>query len=332
MTTKQTRQQQRGARALAWTMTAALAGAAMAPAHAAEIRIGFQKGSGLLSLIKAQGTMEKALAGHQLKWVEFPAGPQMLEALNAGSIDFGSTGAPPPVFAQAAGIDLLYVGAEPAPVTSEAIFVPKDSPLRTVAALKGKRVAFQKGSGSHFLLASALHRAGLSLADIVPVYLSPSDARAAFASGSIDAWVVWDPYFAAAQQAYQVRVLADYTGLPLANGFYLSSRRFAQQSPQLVRQLLAQVAQSGQWANAHPQEVSAALARQTGLPAAIAAAWIGRTRFGATPVSAEIAANQQRVADLFYAQKLLPQKVDVASRVWVWQAAAGAGPANGAAR
>ncbi|MET0266795.1 MAG: sulfonate ABC transporter substrate-binding protein [Duganella sp.] len=296
-------------------------------AQAAEIRIGFQKGSGLLSLIKAQGTMEKALTGHKIKWIEFPAGPQMLEALNAGSIDFGSTGAPPPVFAQAAGIDLMYVGAEPAPVNSEAIFVAKDSPLRTVAALKGKRVAFQKGSGSHFLLASALQKAGLKISDIVPVYLSPSDARAAFASGSIDAWVVWDPYFASAQQAYQVRVLADYTGLPLANGFYLASRRFVQQSPQLVSSLLDQVALSGQWANAHPKDVGATLAQQTGLPTAIAATWIARSRFGATPVTPEIVANQQRVADLFFEQKLIPKPVSIASRVWTWQPRA-AVPAN----
>jgi sulfonate transport system substrate-binding protein len=295
-------------------------------AESAEIRIGFQKGSGLLSMIKAQGTMEKALPGHQIKWIEFPAGPQMLEALNAGSIDFGSTGAPPPVFAQAGGVDLLYVGAEPAPVSSEAIFVPKDSTLRTVAQLKGKRVAFQKGSGSHFLLASALYKAGLTIRDIVPVYLSPSDARAAFVSGSIDAWVVWDPYFASAQKSYQVRVLADYTGLPLANGFYLASRRFTQQSPQLVNGLLEQVSASGQWANAHPKETGASLAQQTGLPADIVSTWLARTRFGATPVTPAIVANQQRVADLFYEQKLIPKPVNIASRVWTWQPKPGVRP------
>lgn len=302
-----------------WIVALFAAAALPLAAHSAEIRIGFQKGSGLLSMIKAQGSMEKALTGHQVKWIEFPAGPQMLEALNAGSIDFGSTGAPPPVFAQAGGVELLYVGAEPAPVHSEAIFVPKDSPLRTVAALKGKRVAFQKGSGSHFLLASALNQAGLKIADIVPVYLSPSDARAAFVSGSIDAWVVWDPYFASAQKAYQVRVLADYTGLPLANGFYLASRRFVQQSPQLVGALLEQVSASGQWAYAHPQQTAASLAQLTGLPADIVATWLARSRFGATPVTPAIVANQQRVANLFYEQKLIPKQVDIASRVWAWQ-------------
>lgn len=283
---------------------------------AAEIRIGFQKGSGLLSMMKTQGV---ALPGHQLKWIEFPAGPQMLEALNAGSIDFGSTGAPPPIFAQAGGVDLLYVGAEPAPVNSEALFVPKDSPIRTVADLKGKRVAFQKGSGSHFLLASALQKAGLKFSDITPIYLSPSDARAAFVSKGIDAWVVWDPYFASAQKAYQVRVLSDYTGLPLANGFYLTSRKFAEQSPQLVSALLEQVRATGKWAGEHQKEVSALLARQTGVPADIVATWMQRSRFGATPVTPDIVANQQRVADLFYQQKLIPKTVNIASRVWAWQ-------------
>ncbi len=287
--------------------------------RAGEIRIGFQKSTGLLSIMKAQGTVEKAFAGQQIKWIEFPAGPQLLEALNAGSIDFGSTGAPPPVFAQAAGIDLMYVGAEPAPINSEAIFVPKDSPLRTVADLKGKRVAFQRGSGSHFLLASALQKAGLKISDIVSVYLSPSDARAAFVSGGIDAWVVWDPYFAAAQKAYQVRVLADYTGLPLANGFYLTSRRFVQQSPAAVAALLEQVRLTGKWATEHPKEISAMLAQQTGLPGDIVDTWLHRSRYGATPVTPAIAANQQQVADVFYQQKLIPKPINIASRVWTWQ-------------
>lgn len=287
-------------------------------AHGAGITIGFQKSSGLLGILKHQATLEKTLHGQTIRWVEFPAGPQMLEALNAGSIDFGSTGAPPPVFGQAAGIDLLYVAAEPAPVSSEAIFVARTSPLRTVADLKGKRVAFQKGSGSHYLLAAALQKAGLNMADIQPIYLAPADARAAFVSGGIDAWVVWDPYFAAAQQAYQVRVLTDYTGLPQANGFYLASRRFATQSPQVLGALLEQVAATGAWANGHPQEVAALLAPQMGLPVEIVATWQRRTSYGAVPVSPAIAASQQRVADLFYQQKLIPAKVNVAGSVWRW--------------
>jgi len=285
------------------------------------IRIGFQKGGGLLTMLKQQGAVEKALAprGTQVRWIEFPAGPQMLEALNAGSIDFGTTGAPPPIFAQAAGIDVVYVGAEPPPVQSEAIIVKPDSPIRTVAQLKGKKVAFAKGSGSHLLLVSALHKAGLSLRDVQAVFLGPSEARAAFDGGSVDAWVVWDPYLAAAQKAYGARVVADYTGLLQANGFYLSSRPFLQRSPGTVAVLLEQIAAAGQWANTHQKEMVALMAPQVGVAPDVITTWLGRAHAGVTPVTPAIVANQQKVADLFYQEKLIPRPVTIAGHTWTWQ-------------
>jgi sulfonate transport system substrate-binding protein len=161
-------------------------------------------------------------------------------------------------------------------VNSEALFVPKDSPARSVADLKGKRVAFQKGSGSHFLLASALQKAGLKFSDITPVYLSPSDARAAFVSGGIDAWVVWDPYFASAQKAYQVRVLSDYSGLPQANGFYLASRNCGAIAATGVGAAGAGEA-DGQMGKRASKEVSTLLTQQTGVPADIVATWMQRS-------------------------------------------------------
>ncbi len=303
--------------AVALTLSAPAAQAA----DAALVRIGFQKGGGLLTMLKQQGSVEKAFApqGTKIKWVEFPAGPQMLEALNAGSIDFGTTGAPPPIFAQAAGIDLVYVGAEPPPVQSEAIIVRRDSPIRTVAQLKGRKVAFAKGSGSHLLLVSALNKAGLSLRDIQPIFLGPSEARAAFDGGSVDAWVVWDPYLAAAQKTYQARVLADYTGLLQANGFYLASRGFVQRSPQAVGTLLEQIAAAGKWANTHQKEMVALMVPQVGVPADVITTWLGRAHAGVTPITPEIVANQQRVADLLYREKLIPKPVTVAGHTWLWQ-------------
>lgn len=303
---------------IGWLMALLLAAG---PAQAAEtVRIGFQKGGGLLTMLKRQGSVEKALAasGTTVRWIEFPAGPQILEALNAGSIDFGTTGAPPPIFAQAAGIDFVYVGAEPPPIAGEAIIVPGASPIRTVAQLKGKRVAFVKGSGSHLLLVAALNRAGLSIRDVQPIYLGPSEARAAFDGGSIDAWVVWDPYLAAAQKAYAARVVADYTGLLQANGFYLAARPFVQRAPQVVGILLEQIAQAGQWANTHQQEMVALMAPQVGVAPDVIATWLGRGKAGVMPVDAAIVANQQKVADLFYREKLIPQPVTIARRVWTW--------------
>lgn len=290
------------------------------PVQAADqaLRVGYQKGGGLLAVLKAQGTLERAFAaqGYHLSWREFQAGPQLLEALNAGSIDVGYTGSPPPIFAQAAGIDLVYLGAEPASEAVEAILVPDASPIHDVAGLKGRKVAVQKGSSANFLLVAALEKAGLGFKDIQPVYLPPADARAAFASGSVDAWVVWDPYLAAIQQSQPVRVLADYKGLLHANSFYEGSRRFADAHPEAIRLLLAELAQAGAWASAHKPEVSRILAAQIGLPEAVIATWQARTRYGATALTPEIIAVQQQTADIFHAQGLIPRAVDVSQAVW----------------
>lgn len=295
------------------------AGASAAPANT--LRIGYQKGGGLLTLMKSQGRLEKTLAphGYQVRWIEFPAGPQMLEALHAGSVDIASTGAPPPIFAQAAGVDLVYVGAEPGTIAGEAIIVPDGSPIRSVAGLKGKKVALQKGSGSHFLLVAALQKAGLQYSDIVPVYITPADARAAFVSGSLDAWVVWDPYLAAAQDKLKARVLADFQGLMEINGFYEASRAFVDKAPHIIAAVLAQVKETGNWALQHQTDVAAMIAAQTGLAPRVVATWQGRTRFGTMPVTPDIVANQQKVADIFYELKLIPRKIDVGAQVWRWQ-------------
>jgi len=292
----------------------------LAPVQAAEqqLRIGYQKGGGLLAVLKAQGTLEQALGaqGYQVSWREFQAGPQLLEALNAGSIDVGYTGSPPPIFAQAAGVDLVYLGAEPASEAVEAIVVPNGSSIRDVSALKGKKVAVQKGSSANFLLVAALNKAGLTLKDIQPVYLAPADARAAFANGSVDAWAIWDPYLAAIQQGQSVRVLADYKGLLHANSFYEGSRRFADAHPQAIHLLLAELAKAGAWANSHKPEVSRILAAQIGLPEPVIATWQARAGYGVTPLTPEIIAIQQKTADIFYDQGLIPRKVDVSRAVW----------------
>jgi sulfonate transport system substrate-binding protein len=299
-----------------------LAGSVLAQAHAEEtVRIGFQKGGGLALAVKKQGLLERALAprGVAVKWIEFPAGPQMLEAMNAGSLDFGATGAPPPVFSQAAGADLVYVAAEPPPITSEAIIVRQDSAIRSVADLRGKRVAFQRGSGSHLLLVAALEKAGLGIRDVKPTYLAPSEARAAFEAGAIDAWVIWDPYLGAAQQAYRPRVIADRTGLLPAYGFYLTSRKLVERAPATVSTILDQFAAAGLWANTHQKEMVELMAPQVGVPKEVIATWLGRTRAGAIPVTAEIADSQQKVADLLYREKLIPRPVTIAGHVWSWK-------------
>ncbi|ALK33362.1 sulfonate ABC transporter substrate-binding protein [Burkholderia plantarii] len=298
-------------------LSAGFAGSAAAQGAGHVLRIGYQK-AGLLAVVKAQGALETRLAalGYTVKWFEFPAGPQLLEALNANSIDFGYTGAPPPVFAQAGGVRFVYVGAEPPAPHNEAIFVKAGSPIRDVAGLRGKKVALQKGSSSNYLLLAALNKAGLRYGDIQPVYLAPADARAAFESGDVDAWVVWDPYYAAAQSALKVRTLSDYTGLVASYNFYEATRDFAGAHADIVAAVLRQLRETGRWVNAHPADTAAIIAPKVGLDTALVEAWFRRVPFGAVPVDERIVASQQAVADAFYGVKLIPAKLDVAAAVW----------------
>jgi sulfonate transport system substrate-binding protein len=284
------------------------------------LRIGFQKGGGLLGLLKAQGRLEKTLSaqGWSLTWHEFPAGPQLLEAMNAGSVDFGYTGAPPPIFAQAADKDIVYVGAEPSGPSAEAIVVKSGSALASAADLKGKRIAVQKGSSANFLLVAALEKAGIAFTDIQPIYLAPADARAAFESDRVDAWSIWDPYLAAIQSSLKVRVVADYTGLLRTNSFYESSRSFSTRSPQQLSLVLEELSRAGAWAVANPAAVAEQLAPQLGLPKDVVETWQRRTRYGVLPIDAGIIATQQKVADTFFEHKLIPKKIDVAAAVWRW--------------
>jgi len=292
------------------------AGLTQAADPAGTVRVGFQK-AGLLAVLKAQGALDKPLAelGYKVEWKEFPAGPQLLEALNTGSIDFGYTGAPPAVFAQAAGARLVYVGAEPGGKTNEALFVLDSSPAHSVADLKGKRIALQKGSSSNYLLVQLLRRANLAVQDVQPIYLPPAEARAAFESGAVDAWVVWDPYYALAQKALKTRTLGDFSELPVFN-FYEATPEFVKTHPRAINAILAQLRTAGLWVNQHPQETAALLAPKLGIEQPVVETWLRRVPYGVTPVTPQIVASQQQIADLFLQQKLIPKPVNVQSAVW----------------
>lgn len=300
---------------------AAAATAAMLPRSglAADkvIRIGLQK-YGTLILVRERRELERALQpmGWGVSWHEFPSGPQLLEALAAGALDFGTTGEAPPIFAQAAGSTLLYVGHEPPSPEGEAILVPKASPIRALADLKGRTVALNKGSNVHYLLVQALASAGLTPADITPAYLAPADARAAFERGSVDAWAIWDPFLAAAQDATGARTLADGTGLAPNRQFFLAARDFAQGQPEVLQAVLAQVDATDGWAERNRDAAARLLAASMRLPQPVIARAVARMGFGVRPLSAEVVADQQRIADTFHDLGLIPRKLDVAGAVW----------------
>ncbi|WP_308921964.1 sulfonate ABC transporter substrate-binding protein [Janthinobacterium sp. J1-1] len=297
--------------AVAGVMTAGMPTMAQAQAKG-EVRIGYQK-YGTLTLLKGRGTLEKRLAeqGVSVKWTEFPAGPVLLEGLNVGSIDFGTVGEAPPIFAQAAGANLVYVGNEPPSPASEAIVVPKGSSLRTLADLKGKKIALNKGSNVHYLLLKALEKAGVAYADIQPVFLPPADARAAFERGSVDAWAIWDPFLAAAEKQIGARVLADGKGLVANYQFYLASRTYAEKNPEILRIVLDEVAKVDDWGRNNPDEVATILSAQTGLSKDVVALAASRYAYGVKPVSVDVIAAQQKVADAFSNLKLIPKPIVV---------------------
>ena len=290
----------------------AAGGAQAQSAAKQEVRIGYQK-YGTLTLLKGRGTLEQRLASRNVtvKWTEFPAGPQLLEGLNVGSVDFGTVGEAPPIFAQAAGANLVYVGNEPPSPGSEAIVVPKDSRLRSLADLKGKKVVLNKGSNVHYLLVKALEKAGLGYKDIDVVYLPPADARAAFERGSVDAWAIWDPFLAAAEKQLNARVLADGKGLVANHQFYLASRPYAEKNSDIVRIVLEEIAKVDEWGAKNPKEVAQILSAQTGLEVDVVALAASRYSYGVKPITSEVLEQQQKVADAFSNLKLIPKPIVV---------------------
>ncbi|AOR64207.1 sulfonate ABC transporter substrate-binding protein [Pectobacterium wasabiae] len=291
-----------------------------AVAYSADVvRIGYQKSATTLVLLKEEGSLENRLRsqGVKVEWTQFPGGPQLLEGLNIGAIDFGFTGETPPVFAQAANANLVYVANEPASPTAEAILVLKDSPLNSVAQLKGKKVALNKGSNVHYLLVRALYEAGLQYSDITPVYLPPADARAAFENGSVDAWVIWDPFSAAAEKQIHARVLRDGRGIVDNYQFYLARRDFADKHPHIITALIEEVRLIGKKAVDSPEEVARQIAPLLGLPANIAQLAVERQGYDAQFISPEAIASQQRIADTFVGLKLIPKKLDIKQAVWI---------------
>jgi len=278
-----------------------------------ELRIGIQKSSSLHTLQRATGSLEQKLKplGVSVKWVEFPAGPQLLEGLNLGAVDVGYVGEAPPIFALAAGADLVYIANEPAALKAEAVLVRKDSPIQSPAGLKGKKVAVAKGSNANYLLVKVLEKAGLKFSDIQPVYLAPADARAAFESGAVDAWSIWDPYLAATQTQLAARTLADATGVANNYQYFLAARSYAQKSPEIIQAVVEETARIDAWGAQNPKEVGAFLAKEVGLDLATAELAASRLAYGIQPISDAVLADQQRVADTFHEFKLIPKKVVV---------------------
>ncbi len=283
------------------------------------LRIGFQKSSLNLIVLKTRGTLDRRLEpwGVAVTWTEFPAGPQLLEALSVGSVDFGMTGDTPPIFAQAAGTNLVYVGNEPPKPEASAIVVKESAPIRSLADLRGKKVAFTKGSSAHFLVVRALASADIDYKDITPVYLTPAEARAAFETDSVDAWAVWDPYLAAAEKALALRTLKSGKGLVSNHTFYLANKAYASEHQEVIGLVFEELSRNEQFLRENPKEVARILAGYTGLDVPTFERVLERRpSFRVSYIESSVADEQQTIADTFQRLNLIPKSIVVKGIVW----------------
>jgi len=289
-------------------------------AEPAKLRIGYQKSSTLAIWLKSKGQLEKALAPFDVTpdWHEFSSGLPLLEALNVGALDITADVADAvPPFALAAGAQITYFASESPSPTAQAIVVKSDSPIRTLADLRGRKVAFAKGAGAHYLLVAALRSAGLTLADVEPAYLSPADGRAAFENGSVAAWVIWDPFLSAVLRQGNARVLRDGQGLSAYRRFYMTATAYAKRRPDVLQAVFAELRGAGAWIKANPAEAAQWYAPVIGLDAATVEAANARRSYAVQALDAAGLAEQQSIADAFTGAGVLPRKVTIADApVW----------------
>ena len=307
-------------------MNAALVASAMLGSSAAwavdpsvkQLRVGYQKASVNLVIAQQQKLFEKEFPNAKISWNEFPGGPQILEALAVGSIDMGATGDTPPVYAQAGNKPLHYFAYETAKPLSSAILVQHNSKITKLSQLKGKRVGVHRGSSSHYLLVQAVRKAGLQWTDIQTVWLSPADARAAFQKGAIDAWAIWDPYYAAAQVEDKARVLSSGKGLSPNYTFYLASENLIKNYPQALKGIIKQVNVADKWVQSHKAETASIFAQSTGLKPIVSQTFIQRrpNPSGAVPLTKKVIADQQEHANRFSELKIIPKSINIQQAVW----------------
>ncbi|MBO1048520.1 MAG: aliphatic sulfonate ABC transporter substrate-binding protein [Dolichospermum sp. DEX182a] len=277
------------------------------------IRVGYQQAGDLVRITKV---LEKRLEplGVKVEWAQFAQGPQLMEAMNVGRVDIGSVGETPPIFAQAAGAQIVYlVGSRQTKESGKgsAIAVPPNSPIKSVKDIKGQTVVFQKASASHYFILRALEDVGLKYSDIKVQSLPNVEAASAFLQGRIPVWVTGDPHLARAEKEGKVRILRTATGINSPGGYYVGIKQFAIDNPALLKIVIEEIDKIQKWAQAHPKETAELTAQYQKLPPAVMDVVIRRRTYGLRAISPALIKDQQRVADYFYKNGVLPKQVNV---------------------
>ncbi|MEU1279262.1 ABC transporter substrate-binding protein [Streptomyces sp. NPDC005805] len=275
------------------------------------LNVGDQKG-GSEAILRAAGELDDL--DYTIKWSTFTSGPPLLEAVNAKAVDIGGVGNTPPVFAAGAGSKIKVVAAWHGRAKGDAVLVPDGSPLKETAALKGRSVAVAQGSSAHYQLVASLEKAGLSLKDVDVKYLQPADALAAFTSGKVDAWAVWDPYTSQILGSGQGRVLTTGEGVVNGLSFQVAAPDALADKKKsgAIEDYLERLRRAQDWVFEHPEEWAKVWAKDTGLPYEVALASVKRTNATriAVAVDPPLIASEQKIADTFAGLKLIPGEVD----------------------
>ncbi|MEG3973862.1 aliphatic sulfonate ABC transporter substrate-binding protein [Microcoleus sp. herbarium8] len=281
------------------------------------VRIGHQR-FGALFYLKAKGSLETRLAeiGWSVEWTEFAAGPPILAAIGKGKIDLGYAGVAPPIFAQSDGVPFVYIANDSALPGSIGIVVPQDSPIRTLADLKGKKIAATKKTAGHYLLIRALTQGGLQLKDAELVDLPPAKAREAFVRGEVDAWAIWQPFLAQLQETMPVNFLTDSDGLINDRNFYLASRSFASDFPDIVKIVMGETRKMAVWITRNPERASRFISARRGIKRTTARILTQSRSYDLLPIQDSAVEEQQRISEIFFRLGLLPDRIWIEDVIW----------------
>jgi sulfonate transport system substrate-binding protein len=284
--------------ALGSLLVLAACGGGKAGADADTLHVGSQRG-GTKALMLASGVL--AGAPYKIVWSEFPAAQHLLEAIGGGAVDVGLVGDAPFMFAYQSGSRIKAIGAQlvrERPRGALALIAPAGSPVRTLADLKGRKVATTRGSVGHYLVIRALAAAHLPADWLTFTFLPPGDAKAAFSSGAVDGWSIWTPYLATALKE-KARIIVDGHDLVSGYGFEVANEDAIANKGPLLDDFLHREAKALNWARAHPDAYAAVLARETGLPADIARDYAEKNKRVAVPIDDAVIADQREVLDGF---------------------------------
>jgi len=278
------------------------------------VKIGVQGKGGLFGKAQEEKWFESAFGelGAKVEWIEFQSGPPMVEAMASNHLDFAGMGNMPPISAQAAGVDFKIISQVLSGKNNVALIVPKDSPIQSIADLKGKKVAVTKGSNAYNFLYRVLNKAGLKESDVQEIQLQPDETQPSFEGGKVDAWAVWDPYISLNTLSGKARVLADgeSEGV-LSPSFQLVRGDFAKKYPELVTLYLKTLEKARLWETDNQDEAFQRYADERKIPLDLVKGMQTRAKMINSPVSAETVAEQQLTADFQFDLGTIRKKIDV---------------------